>query len=117
MSSVSEDVKCPRCRYDEAILEFSTNSSVRESLFCPKCGYCEEDGKVICPGYGAYAIHYKGPFAGSSGNLTKTPTQKTIKQFKKKFCEPGIDKSKSFMTVWDLKLKKIRVIIGNIKHS
>ena len=129
MTAVLDEVDCPQCD-GRAFYEFQTRT-LTESIFCPRCGYQEEtrpirkrktkDGEPVYrtskrPGMGAYML--KGRNSVSEiGALNHPLTARAIAQFKQKLKHSQIDAAHSFLTRWNLKLRRVEIVVGEFPRN
>lgn len=124
MTSVLDVVDCPQCHW-RAFYEFQTRTLVA-STFCPRCGYHEEtrpmrkrktkDGDRVYrttrrQGYGAYLLKHRNGVS-EIGALPRPLTPQTIARFKQALKQPGIDAQQSFLTCWNPKRRRIKMVVG-----
>lgn len=82
MSSVSSDVKCPKCKYKRANYEINLGDG-HEWLFCNRCGYWAEGlngKKTETKNKGSWGVYFNG-----IGTIGIYKSNKQIKKFKVDF--------------------------------
>jgi hypothetical protein len=124
MTSVLDVVDCPQCHW-RAFYEFQTRT-LGASTFCPRCGYREETrpirkrktkaGEHVYrttrrQGHGAYLLKHRNGVS-EIGALQRTLTAQTIARFKRDLKQPGIDAKHSFLTCWNPKYRRIKMVVG-----
>ena len=129
MASVLDIVDCPQCQW-RAFYEFQTRT-LTETIFCPRCGYQEETrpirkrsrdvGEPVYrtskhPGHGAFML--KGRNGVSDiGALHRPLTRRIIARFKKSLKHSGIDPKRSFLTRWDVKRRRVAIVVGRFPRD
>lgn len=142
MSTVISHEACKQCRFPEALgrLDIRTGEA---SLFCPRCGYRlsvkaavdrqrqradpqkrlwlkrDQTGRLILRareqrGYGAYCFTNSGG-ASVTGRLTRPLDRQTLRWFKRKLRQDGVDAARCYLT--RAEQQRVRLVFGKFPRA
>ena len=143
MASVHDIVACPQCTGD-AHYAFYTRT-LEELLFCARCGYiehtrpvmdrrkqkqdpqrrawfkCRADGTPIFrttprAGRGAYCLAQKNGVS-TVGAASRALTLRMIADFRRDTARPEIDATRSYLTRWNARRRRVEVIVGQLPNA
>lgn len=130
MSTVSDQIKCPQCGYEEADYEFDCRTRGEETL-CTRCGYREswdakndEDGQFlgwkhdISKGFGA--LWYRGTdgIAFACHSLKSPEEVDKAERWLKEQLEAGtVEENTARLTRWNNETHSVDLVLGTLDYA
>lgn len=130
MSTVSDQVKCPQCGYEEADHELDCRSSAEETL-CTRCGYresweaeCDEDGKFLGwkhdtnTGMGSLWYRHIEGVAFACHSLHTAEELAAAELWLREQLNAGtVDEDTAYLTRWNPDAKRVKPVVGTMDYA
>jgi hypothetical protein len=130
MSTVSDQMKCPQCGYEEADHEFDCRTSEEETL-CTRCGYRESwESKLddkgqfsgwkheIKKGYGTLWYRGTGGVAFACHSLHAEKELAEAERWLKQQLHAGtVEEDTARVTWWNEETKRVELVVGTLDYA